>query len=210
MSETTCSVEDETGRCPRPIRSWGMCNAHRERMRRNGDPGPVQILVLHGFVEWSRETVLERVEISPTGCWLWRGPFDGRGYGRVKSHGRTVIAHRFVYELLAGAIPDAMPLDHICHSSDLTCPGDTGCAHRRCVNPEHLEPVTAAENNRRMMRNLAARGTFFKPINHGTSAGCKAHLRRGEKPCDACRRAQNERRTRRRRAARLERTEVAS
>jgi hypothetical protein len=48
----------------------------------------------------------------------------------------TVKAHRFAYMLLVGAIPPGLTLDHL-------------CGQPACVRPEHLEPVTNAENLRR-------------------------------------------------------------
>ena len=45
-------------------------------------------------------------------------------------------AHRAIYEEMVGPIPDGLVLDHL-------------CSVRNCVNPEHLEPVTQAENARR-------------------------------------------------------------
>jgi hypothetical protein len=47
-----------------------------------------------------------------------------------------IRAHRFAYELLVGPIPEGLVIDHLCRN-------------RRCVNPAHLEPVTAEENWRR-------------------------------------------------------------
>jgi hypothetical protein len=44
-----------------------------------------------------------------------------------------MLAHRFVYEQLGGLIPPGLQLDHRCRL-------------RACVNPAHLEPVTAREN----------------------------------------------------------------
>jgi hypothetical protein len=44
-----------------------------------------------------------------------------------------VGAHRFAYELAKGPVPDGFDVHHTC----LT---------RRCVNPDHLESVTRAEN----------------------------------------------------------------
>lgn len=49
-------------------------------------------------------------------------------------------AHRVVYESLVGPIPAGLELDHTCRV-------------RRCVNPDHLEPVTHAENQRRSRRH---------------------------------------------------------
>src|ERR1051326_2493639 len=64
-------------------------------------------------------------------CWLLRGT---KGYGNIHistSPGREikVPAHRFVYELLVGPVPDGLVLDHLCRV-------------KNCVNPAHLEPVT--------------------------------------------------------------------
>ena len=86
------------------------------------------------------------------GCWLWTGQLGTRdGYGKFKpSPGQpTQMAHRWAYEAFTGPIPDGMQIDHACHSKDAACPGGPDCQHRRCVNPEHLEPVTASENTLR-------------------------------------------------------------
>jgi hypothetical protein len=48
-------------------------------------------------------------------------------------------AHRVSYEVRYGYIGDGLCLDHLCKVTS-------------CVNPEHLEPVTHAENNRRGSR----------------------------------------------------------
>jgi hypothetical protein len=47
-------------------------------------------------------------------------------------------AHRVSFILTNGAIGDGLHLDHLCRV-------------RHCVNPDHLEQVTTAENNRRAM-----------------------------------------------------------
>lgn len=72
------------------------------------------------------------VELAPSGCWIWTGAVNNRGY---PCWGRS-LAHRRMYELLIGRIPNGLELDHLCKVP-------------RCVNPEHLEPVDHAENVRR-------------------------------------------------------------
>jgi hypothetical protein len=42
-------------------------------------------------------------------------------------------AHRWSYEHFVGPIPEGLHIDHLCRV-------------RRCVNPDHLEPVTPKEN----------------------------------------------------------------
>lgn len=73
-------------------------------------------------------------------CWLWTGTLKSNGYASFYAGGgrgaSKVYAHRYAYELLVGPIPTGSEIDHLCRT-------------RHCVNPEHLEPVTHAENMRR-------------------------------------------------------------
>lgn len=87
--------------------------------------------------------VKARQKIFPepmTGCWLWGGSINSKGYGRWKDRVKFHMAHRFVYETIIGQIPDGLQLDHLCRV-------------RCCVNPSHLEPVTVTENVRRSLRD---------------------------------------------------------
>lgn len=79
---------------------------------------------------------IQKIDFTP-GCWLWRSSKQGLGYGAFKSRGRSYQAHRYAYEVMA-PIPEDMDLDHLC------------CV-KACVNPFHMEPVTAAENRRRAL-----------------------------------------------------------
>jgi len=66
-------------------------------------------------------------------CWNWIGFIHPRGYGTCWNGARMAQAHRVVYEYIRGLIPPNITLDHLCRN-------------RRCVNPDHLEPVTNKEN----------------------------------------------------------------
>ncbi len=70
-------------------------------------------------------------------CWEWTAYKTQGGYGQIRGEDQKMIyAHRAVYELLVGEIPEGLQIDHLCRN-------------RSCVNPDHLEPVTAKENIRR-------------------------------------------------------------
>jgi hypothetical protein len=71
-----------------------------------------------------------------TGCWLWCDSGHLGGYGRMMVGGKRQLAHRLVYTLIRGPIPEGLELDHLCRQT-------------ACVNPDHLEPVTHQENMRR-------------------------------------------------------------
>lgn len=88
---------------------------------------------------WSRVELgpIVRADLGP--CWLWTGAVNAQGYGEL-GRGRhdegNVLAHCAAYELLVGLVPEGLELDHLCRV-------------RRCVNTNHLEPVTHRENMRR-------------------------------------------------------------
>jgi hypothetical protein len=73
---------------------------------------------------------------TDTGCWEWIGTCQSNGYGAFAVAGKTLRAHRWAYEHFVGPIPVGLTIDHLCRN-------------RTCVNPEHMEPVTSAENTRR-------------------------------------------------------------
>lgn len=92
------------------------------------------------------ERFTKKIYICPDdGCWIWTAYKCRKGYGIYTVHtGKTSKAHRYAYEQLVGPIPEGLVLDHFRLN-----PGPWRRCSKACVNPAHLEAVTAAENTRR-------------------------------------------------------------
>jgi hypothetical protein len=75
-------------------------------------------------------------DTGPRGeCWSFTGAWRSRfGYGRIRDEdGACVQAHKAMYELYVGEVPEGMFLLH-------------DCDNPLCCNPAHLHPGTAHEN----------------------------------------------------------------
>ena len=164
---SVCAIYD----CDEPVRSRGWCQLHYGRFCHTGKP--------QGHTPRDRflRKLWSNIDVGhPAGCWEWTGSIAKTGYGQIsigaRGRRRVLGAHRVVYQQLVGPIrSDAM--DHLCRNTI-------------CVNPDHLEPVTHAEN--------ILRGYGFSAKN-ARKIACpaghpyvKANLVRGEygRKCKVC------------------------
>lgn len=129
-------------------------------------------------------TVQERfwakvVRDPETDCWLWLAA-TSNGYGRFTAHDhRQEQAHRLAYEMLVGPIPDGLQIDHLCRV-------------RNCVNPAHMEPVSARVNTLRGVGATARKARQTHCV-HGHPLDSMTTLRDGSvhRICLTCHRIRN-------------------
>ena len=76
-----------------------------------------------------------------SGCWLWEGMVQNKGYGLIRAAHGPMLAHRLSWEIANGPIPSGLFVLHRC---DVPC----------CINPAHLFLGTHADN----MRDMRAKG----------------------------------------------------
>jgi HNH endonuclease len=115
-------------------------------------------------------------------CRLWAGPTTkrtGKGYGmmRLIPSGKKYLVHRLVWEAFNGPVPEGLELDHLCRNS-------------LCWWPDHLEPVTHAENIRRGDAPAVARAYWKNkthcPSGHPYSGDNLYVTPQGERKCRVC------------------------
>jgi hypothetical protein len=110
-----------------------------------------------------------KVQPDPSGCWIWTGALNSRGYGSWGTNGIARSTHRVTYEAFVGPVPTGLTIDHLCEV-------------KACCNPVHLEVVTRAENSRRHYR----RQTHCK-YGHPLSGSNLKVRSNGQRRCIECR-----------------------
>ena len=116
------------------------------------------------------DRIATKFVVLDNGCWQWTAATNANGYGRFRVGGKGSplrVAHRVMWELLVGPVPNDCQLDHLCRN-------------RGCVNPSHLEPVSASENTRR---------SFSQDVCRNGHPRTNVYEGRGRRECKECRRA---------------------
>jgi hypothetical protein len=184
LSDATCSVIEHGERCGDPVNSHGWCTKHYRRWQRNGDP-----LTVKQIVGDDRARLMSHVrQGTPDECWPWTGAVGDRGYGVTKRTEGETLAHRAIYAVFVGPIPEGATIDHLCHKHD-ECDGGDECPHRKCCNwLAHLKVAPGVAN---MMR-----GNGPSAINARKDRCIRGHLfdeantirsRSGKRRCRKCR-----------------------
>ena len=88
-----------------------------------------------------REAIEKRAKATKTGCWEWK-QLDRTGYPRMIIEGKHIAVHRLSLEAKYEAPLGGQAAHHM-------------CANTKCVNPEHLQPITHRENMAEMLSRRA-------------------------------------------------------
>lgn len=125
-----CSIDG----CSSMAHARGWCDKHWKHWREHGDP--LGGTFRSGDIAARFWSHVEKTEA----CWNWTGSTrtnrGGNRYGkfRLSREDGSAMAHRFAFELINGAIPTGMVVDHTCHNT-------------MCVRPDHLRAVTKKQNS---------------------------------------------------------------
>lgn len=108
-------------------------------------------------IKWEKFLGLFEKRVYPepnTGCWLWGGAINDKGYGQIYDGYSVKYAHRISYKIYKGEIPKGLL---VCHH----------CDNPICVNPEHLFLGTHKDNNMDMIRKGRDSKEYLKNFKSG-------------------------------------------
>lgn len=147
--------------CEKRVSARGLCSGHYRQMSKGQPLSALEHRHPRGMPPEEKFWLFVDKE-TPSGCWVWRGGINEKGYGKFNvATAKTVRAHRFAWELLRGSIPDGYVVDHD--------NPDFGCHNPACCNPDHLQLVTNMVNIQRR-RKLQSNNTSGERGVHGPNS----------------------------------------
>jgi hypothetical protein len=116
-----------------------------------------------------QQRMTRQIDVLPSGCWVWTGAHNSKGYGRVTNvfpgQPRVVYAHRAMFFIVNGYLTPM--IRHTCDNPP-------------CCNPAHLLPGDRAENTQDALER-----NRFRSGPRGAKHGAYRWQRYGCR-CDVC------------------------
>ena len=155
---------------------------------------PSRVHELHsGYAANLLIRLAHRSQENEAGCLEWTGATDRHGYGKIKvkdKFGNTRITgpHRAAWLAFYGRIDGDLVIDHLCRNP-------------KCINLEHLRPVTnavntlAGDHSSKKGRSGRKRGAKPGCSKHGLADGRRSTQKDGYErwDCRICRRERQRR-----------------
>lgn len=111
-------------------------------------------------IEWTGVLIarfIVNIDVKPGECWNWTDGLFSNGYGQFRMGKKKVRAHRAMYDLMHGSIPEGKCVLHCCDNP-------------KCCNPAHLLLGSDKDNAvDRQMKGRGASGPDPRKASHGES-----------------------------------------
>lgn len=160
-----CNACYERARHGRGLRKWPLLDPELEAC----------LFQVPGTSRTFARRVFSHVDASGD-CWEWASAMSEGGYGKIGRGPRgagEMPAHRAVWQLLIGPIPDDMEYDHL-------------CKNHGCVNPAHGEIVPPAVN---LSRSYSPSALYAKrKVCDNGGHPLDGRRTRGDRYCKTCNR----------------------
>ena len=147
MTKNSLTQKKCCSMCGEKADARGLCPSHYNKLKR---AGKLPELTTTGHLDIADRIESRSEYVTESGCKIWMGTLDKKGYGTLTFNSKPQFAHRLSYKIAFGDIPDGLCVLHKCDTPS-------------CINPNHLFLGTQSENMiDKVKKGRGACGSDFK------------------------------------------------